>query len=120
MTGENSPKALAQKLQQTKLVVSDSKTCSRLPFFDEKKMICAIDPVSSRNSNACNGKIFTFNKYFCCFKQLVNTIKAIVVGITSMIIINIANRFCDPAQPSYYTNVSFFVEWIKNSISNSL
>ena len=78
---------------------------------DRAKMYCTIDDNPTKSSNVCFGDsggplMYNSNGRWHLY------------GITSMVILNgtIFNRFCKPNEPSYFTSVPYYLDFVSYAI----
>jgi hypothetical protein len=109
MDGSKSIKGQPTKLQQTKLNIINDTRCSKVFLYDKTKMYCTID--KNKSSNVCFGDsggplmVLSNGRWH-------------LYGITSMVILNgtIFNRFCNPNEPSYFTSVPSYLDFVAYAI----
>ena len=113
---------MANRLQQTRLRVlaehADAR-CDKAVAFDRNKVYCSTSTRASvweaveEESNVCFGDSGGPMMYYAT-----GTGRWYLYGITSMVMLNGTSRACDPSQPSYFTSVPAYLDFIGYAIDS--
>jgi secreted trypsin-like serine protease len=95
---------IATNLQQATLkVVTDSNLCATIPNYISDEQYCVIEDDASPDTNVCSGDSGGPLVYF-------DGSKWTLYGITSYVLT--VNDACDSTQPSYFTSVPYYLNFI--------